>query len=208
MTNRIFVVGLTGGIGSGKTAVSDCFAKLGIDIIDADITARTVVKPCSTALEEITRHFGQDILEADGCLNRAKLRQIVFSDATERQWLEALLHPLIAEEISHNIRAATSPYCIFVSPLLLESGQDALCDRVLVIDTTEALQIQRATGRDNNNEQQIRQIIASQIPRQARLDKADDVINNNRDLDHLEAMVRSLHNRYLQLAAEKSTDDA
>ena len=174
----MFIVGLTGGIGSGKTAVSDHLQSLGIDIVDADIASRTVVEPGQPALAKIAEHFGDDILLADQSLDRAALRQKIFSNPDDKQWLEALLHPLIAEEISYQLAKAQSPYAIFVSPLLLEAGQDAICDRILVVDVPEELQIARTTTRDNNDEAQVKRIIASQASRQQRLEKADDIIEN------------------------------
>ena len=201
----MFVVGLTGGIGSGKTAASDRFAQLGIEIIDADLASRTVVEPGTAVLQQIAEHFGADILLADGTLDRATLRQKIFADADDKQWLESLLHPLIADEIFRGLAAAVSPYAIFVSPLLIESGQDAICDRILVIDVPEDIQVQRTAARDSNDEAQVRRIIASQAPRQQRLAKADDVIENSAGLDHLLQQVNKLHQTYLHYAAAKAS---
>lgn len=200
----MFVVGVTGGIGSGKTAATDRFAALGITIVDADIASRIVVEPGSPALQKIAAHFGAQLLLGDGSLNRAALRKIIFADATEKVWLEQLLHPLIAAEIQHQLQSAKSPYVIFVSPLMTESSQHELCDRILVIDAPEDLQLQRTIQRDNNDAAQVQRIIASQASRQHRLQHADDVIENTGSLENLSEQVTALHTRYLQLAAEKS----
>jgi dephospho-CoA kinase len=196
----MFVVGLTGGIGSGKTAASDRFAELGIKIIDADLAARTVVEPGSDALAEIAAHFGTAFLLLDGSLDRAALRRKIFTDADEKRWLENLLHPLIAQEISRGLQAANSPYAILVSPLLIEAGQDRFCNRILVIDVPEQLQLERTRQRDNNDEAQVRRIMASQASRQQRLDKADDVIENTAAPEQLLQQIDKLHHRYLEYA--------
>jgi dephospho-CoA kinase len=199
----MFVVGVTGGIGSGKSVATERFAALGITIVDADIASRIVVEPGSTALQKIAEHFGAQILLADGSLNRAALRKIIFADPAAKVWLEKLLHPLIAEEIQRQLQTAKSPYVIFVSPLLTESAQHELCDRILVIDAPEEMQLQRTIQRDNNDAAQVQRIIASQASRQHRLQHADDVIENIGSLDHLTEQVALLHARYLQLAKEK-----
>ena len=196
----MFVVGLTGGIGSGKTAVSDYFKALGIDIVDADIAARIVVEPGTPALASIADHFGADLLLADGTLNRAALRKKIFADSQHKQWLESLLHPLIAAQIQKGIESAQSPYVIFVSPLLVESSQKNLCDRLLVVDVPEQLQLARTMQRDNNEEEQVKRIIASQASRQQRLAIADDIIENSAGLAELHHQVDNLHQHYLQLA--------
>lgn len=199
-----FIVGLTGGIGSGKTAVSDRFAEHGINVVDADVISREVVEPGSTALNEIAAHFGQGILLPDGTLDRAQLRQKIFHSAEEKQWLEQLLHPLIATETLRQLDAAEGPYVIYVSPLLVEGGQKALCDRLLVVDVSEATQLQRTMQRDNNDEAQVKRIIASQASRQERLAQADDVIENSAGLAELLQQADALHSRYIALAAEKA----
>lgn len=200
----MFVVGVTGGIGSGKTVATDRFAALGITIVDADVASRTVVEPGSSALQKISEHFGSQILQRDGSLDRAALRHIIFSDVAEKSWLEQLLHPLIAIEIQNQLHSATSPYVIFVSPLLIESKQNGFCDRVLVIDAPEEVQLQRTMQRDNNNAEQVQRIIASQASREFRRQHADDVIENTGSIDYLTQQVAALHARYLQLAQEKS----
>ena len=196
----MFVVGITGGIGSGKTAVSDRFAARGIRVVDADLASRAVVEPGRPALEDIRRHFGAEVITTDGQLDRAALRARVFADAEERHWLERLLHPRIAEELRRGLAAADSPYAVLVSPLLLEAGQAQLVDRVLVVDVPEALQLARTMARDGNPEAQVRAIMAAQASRDTRLARADDVIVNDGTLEALDARVETLHQRYLELA--------
>lgn len=198
----MFVVGITGGIGSGKTTATDYFAELGIDIIDADVASRVVVEPGTPALQAISQHFGDGILLADGGLDRAALRQRIFADREQKLWLESLLHPLIAEHISRSLAEAKSPYAIFVSPLLVESEQSRLCDRILVIDVPEQLQVSRTVARDNNDPDQVERIIASQASRQQRLAKADDVIENTGELAGLYRQIDELHRKYLRLAQQ------
>ncbi len=202
----MFVVGLTGGIGSGKTAVSDRLRALGIDIIDADVVARQVVEPQTQALLQIQGHFGDDILQADGRLDRARLRRIIFSDPAEKAWLEQLLHPLIRAEVSRQLKNAQSPYALFVSPLLIEAGQTAFCDRVLVVDTAEASQLDRTTIRDKNSVEQVRNIMATQLSRQQRLESATDVIDNSGSMQQLDEAVTALHRKFLAMAEEKRCD--
>ena len=199
----MFVVGITGGIGSGKTAVTDRFAKLGIKIVDADIAARVVVEPGTAALGAISDHFGSVILLADGNLDRAALRTRIFSEELEKKWLESLLHPLIGKEIMRQLAAAQSPYVIFVSPLLLETGQNVLCDRILVVDVAEETQISRTVSRDDNNEAQVRRIISTQLSRQQRLKQASDIIENNQGLAQLDNPIEKLHLQFLTMATEK-----
>lgn len=196
----MFVVGVTGGIGSGKTAVTDYFSQKGIEVIDADLASRQVVAPGSEALAAIKSHFGEAIILANGELDRPALRKIIFSNNEEKIWLESLLHPLIAREIMHGLQSANSVYAIFSSPLLFESGQEAICNRVLLIDVPEEIQVQRTIQRDNNDESQVKRIIASQMPRQERLAKADDIILNDQDMDYLFTQVDKLHKQYLNMA--------
>ena len=195
-----YIVGLTGGIGSGKTAVSDRFSALGIKVVDADVCARIVVEPGKPALRSIVEHFGNDVLNPDGSLDRAKLRQIVFADEPARKWLETQLHPLIFDEMWNQLQSAESPYAILVSPLLIEAGQTALCQRVLVVDVPEDIQLARATARDANSAEQIKAIMATQASRSLRLEKADDVITNDSDLATLQQRVDTVHQQYLALA--------
>ncbi len=197
------VIGVTGGIGSGKSAVTRCFEALGIAVVDADVAARVVVEPGGAALAAIAEHFGKDIITPDGALDRAALRQRVFSDADERLWLEKLTHPLIGEEIRRQLIAASSPYAILSSPLLLETSQKELVDCVVVVDVPEEVQLQRAAQRDANSEDQIRRIMAAQMQREQRLELADIVIDNSRPLAELDGVVGELHKEFL-LRAEKS----
>ena len=194
------VVGVTGGIGSGKSAATDHFAELGIDIVDADLVSRQVVEPGTPALEAIAAHFGEKLLLADGQLDRRALREIVFDRAEEKQWLEQLLHPLIRSEIERQLAQSRSPYAILVSPLLLETGQDQLVDRVLLIDAPEDLQLQRTRERDEASEASVRAIMASQMDRAARQARADDIIVNDGDLAQLQARVRQMHEKYCEAA--------
>ena len=187
------IVGLTGGIGSGKSAVSAQLQALGILVVDADQVAREVVLVGSPALHSIAKHFGTQILHHDGCLNRAALRQQIFADKTQRQWLEALLHPLIGVAIKEQLAGATSLYAVLESPLLLETAQHKTTDFVVVVDASESLQRQRACQRDGSTKLQIDAIMSSQMPRQQRLDKAHWVLDNQHDLDHLSAQVLKLH---------------
>ncbi|WP_339408178.1 dephospho-CoA kinase [Pseudomonas helleri] len=194
-----WILGLTGGIGSGKSAAAEHFAALGVHVVDADHAARWVVEPGRPALSQIAEHFGEQVLQADGQLNRGALRALIFSDPEQRRWLEALLHPLIREEIADNLAQAQSPYAILVSPLLIESGQYTTTQRVLVIDVPQALQIQRTLKRDNTSEEQVHAILKVQASREDRLRHADDVFTNDRDLEALKTEVERLHDFYLTL---------
>jgi dephospho-CoA kinase len=204
MSKSRLAIGLTGGIGSGKSAVADRFASHGIAVIDADRAARVVVEPGTPALLLIVEHFGAGMLHSSGALDRAQLRQKVFADPAERQWLENLLHPRITIEIFKGLREAQSPYSILVSPLLLEAKQDTLTNRVLVVDVDEDTQIARTMQRDRNTAEQVRAIMAAQVDRKARIARADDVIENNGSLAELQAKVDVLHTRYLALVAERA----
>ncbi len=198
----MFTVGLTGGIGSGKSTVAEIFAGLGVDIIDADRVAREVVEPPSEALEAIHRRYGREILTGSGKLDRARLRQLVFADSAERTWLENLLHPLIGERIREKIAAGAGEYCMLVSPLLLETSQRRLVDRILVVDVSRPTQLRRAMSRDQSDRAVIEAIIDAQSSRERRLGAADDVIDNEADADALPPRVRGLHRRYLTLAKD------
>lgn len=198
-----YIIGLTGGIGSGKTTVANFFADIGIDIIDADVIARDVVKKGSTALASIANHFGAQYILPNGELHRALLRQKIFSNTQDKVWLNNLLHPLIREEISSQAIASTSPYCIIVVPLLIENGMIPLVDRVLVIDVQVSTQLTRTTARDNNTTKQVQAIIDSQISREERLANADDIINNDDStLTTIADTVAILHQKYLTLAQQ------
>ncbi|MCP1443401.1 dephospho-CoA kinase [Pseudomonas sp. GGS8] len=199
-----WILGLTGGIGSGKSAAAQHFIDLGVHVVDADHAARWVVEPGRPALAKIAEHFGPGVLQADGQLDRAALRKLIFEVPDERRWLEALLHPLIAEEIAHHLAKAQSPYAILVSPLLIESGQYAMTQRVLVIDAPEQLQIERTLQRDQTSEQQVQAILKAQSSRQERVSHADDVVVNDRDLAWLRSEVERLHHFYLTLRGGQS----
>jgi dephospho-CoA kinase len=196
------IIGLTGGIGSGKSEASKRFAERGILVVDADVVAREVVEPSEPALTQIAAHFGHQILNADGNLNRGKLREIIFSNPTEKQWLESLLHPIINAEIRRQLAGAASVYAILASPLLLETQQFNLVDRILVIDTSEQHQLDRASHRDKNNEAQIKAIMQTQLSRQERCARATDIIQNHGSIDELDAQVEKLHHLYLELAQQ------
>ena len=191
------IIGLTGGIGSGKTAVSDTFKSLGIDIIDADVSSRSVVKKGQPALDDIKAHFGDDILDSENSLDRAKLREIIFKNPDERVWLEKLLHPKIAEHIKDQLESSESPYCILVSPLLLETEQKSYCSFVLVVDVPEESQIARTAKRDGVSEEQVKNIISAQIDREKRLEQADEIIINDGSMEDLKEKVMVLHSKYL-----------
>lgn len=189
-------VGLTGGIGSGKSTVSSIFSRLGVPVIDADQVARSIVEPGSDALSKLTAHFGEAIL-SKGQLDRRRLREIIFSDETARQWVEALLHPLIQAEMLSLANRQESAYVVLEIPLLFESGYRNLVDRVLVIDVPTELQIDRVVSRDQVSADQVKSVIRAQVSAEARLQQADDVIENTGDLDQLRKAVESLHSNYL-----------
>lgn len=191
------IIGLTGGIGSGKTAVSETFEKLGITVVDADLASRVVVEKGKPCLEEIAKHFGDDILNENDELNRAKLREIIFNSDSEKLWLESLLHPAIAEQIKDELNASESPYTILVSPLLLETNQRDFCDKVLVVDVPIELQMERTIKRDGVSEDQVKSIIKSQINRDKRLQLADEIILNEGSIEDLEMIVRELHEKLI-----------
>lgn len=196
------IIGVTGGIASGKSTVALAFAALGIPWVDADDVAREVVEPGEPALAEIAARFGEPVLHSDGRLNRRALREIVFAEPAERRWLEGVTHPRIRQRlIAHleRMQAEGAPYVLLVSPLLFESGQSQLVDRCLVIDVPESLQIARTAFRDEVGEVQARAIIAAQMSRSERLARADDIIDNSRGEAELIAQVAELDRRYRQL---------
>ncbi|MAO68636.1 MULTISPECIES: dephospho-CoA kinase [Idiomarina] len=192
-----YVVGVTGGIGSGKSAATAEFEKLGITIVDADVVARQVVMPGTPCLQAIAEHFGNQLLTEGGELNRKALRQRVFSNPQEKEWLNKLLHPAIREEIISQLEQADSPYVILSAPLLLENGLEKYCQRVLVIDVPESLQISRTIQRDDSPKKEVEAIMKAQLSRSERLNKANDVLNNDGSLEQLEQQVLQLHQRYL-----------
>lgn len=199
MTTKPWILGLTGGIGSGKSAVAQHFIDLGVHLVDADHAARWVVEPGKPALTKIVEHFGTDVLQPDGQLDRTALRNRIFADANQRRWLEALLHPLIGQEISQYLARAKSPYAILVSPLLVESNQHKLTQRILVVDAPEQLQVQRTMARDQSSSEQVQAILKAQASREERLRHAHDVLLNDQDLPWLQAEVERLHAFYLSL---------
>lgn len=197
------IIGLTGGIGSGKTAVSDYLHQQGICIVDADIVARIVVEPGKPAWQDIKEHFGDEVLLEDQSLNRPWLRQQVFANPELRKALERFTHPRIRDEIIRQLQTSDSAYTILVSPLLIESGQYQLVERIVVVDVPEEVQVERTCSRDANDTEQVKRIIAAQIPRQDRLAKADDVIDNSGDLAGLQNQSEELHQQLLKLADVK-----
>lgn len=196
----MFIVGLTGGIGSGKSTVAALFAKHGIAIIDTDQLARDVAQPGSPALKKIVEKWGSSILLSGDSLNRSALRQIVFKNESDRRWLENLLHPLIRLEMKKQAEQAASPYCIVIIPLLFETGRDAFLDRVLVVDAPEEKQISRTQIRDKATQEEVKAILDSQVSRETRLNLADDVIENKGSIADLEDQVDKLHQSYLKMA--------
>lgn len=197
-----YTVALTGGIGSGKSTVANAFADLGINVIDADIIARQVVEPGQPALNAIAEHFGSDVIAADGSLQRRVLRERIFAAPEEKSWLNGLLHPLIQQETQRQFQQTTSPYILWVVPLLVENALYKKADRVLVVDVTPETQRLRTMQRDDVTREHVEQILAAQATREARLAVADDVIDNNGAPDAIASDVARLHARYLQLASQ------
>lgn len=195
----MLVIALTGGIGSGKSAVASHLESLGVPVIDADQLAHQLVKPGSPALLEIQAAFGDDLVDANGALDRSALRKIVFDNPQQRKRLEGILHPRIREAMKSWLANQSAPYAVLVIPLLFETGQMSLADRVLVVDCDESLQIDRVLARDEISREQIRQIIASQVDRQTRLQGTDDVIENNGSLEALIEATEGLHRNYLKM---------
>lgn len=197
-----YTVALTGGIGSGKSTVANAFADLGINVIDADIIARQVVEPGQPALMAIAEHFGSALIAPDGSLQRRMLRERIFASPEEKSWLNALLHPLIQQETRRQFQQATSPYVLWVVPLLIEHALYKQANRVLVVDVTPETQLLRTMQRDDVTRAHVEQILAAQATREARLAVADDVIDNNGAPDAIASDVARLHARYLQLASQ------
>jgi len=195
----VITIVLTGGIASGKTAVSDCFARLGVPVIDTDLIAREVVEPGQPALDRIVEIFGDDFLNSEVRLDRQKMRQAIFSDPNQKALLESILHPLIAEEVARHVKELDSPYCILVIPLYAPSSAYAWIDRVLVVDVEEEVQIERVMARDQINRNQAKSILSVQTSRQDRLALADDIIDNSGRLVELQDKVATLHSKYLKL---------
>lgn len=197
---RPLMIALTGGIASGKSAVAEIFAQLGAPVLDTDQIARDVVEPGTPTLARLVAEFGSDILDADGRLDRARMRARVFADPEQRKRLEAITHPAIREELAARARRAQGPYQIHVIPLLVESGGAEQYDRVLLVDTSEEEQLKRLTARDGSSPELARQILAAQASREDRLDAADDVIVNTGTLQDLQQFVQTLHRNYTLLA--------
>ena len=201
-TPKPFVVALTGGIGSGKSAAAQMFAELGADVIDTDAIAHQLTVPNAPALTEIASQLGAEYILPDGSLDRARLRQRIYRDKEAKARLEAILHPLIRGRVAALVAASRAPYALIVVPLLVETGgYRDLSERVLVVDCTEETQVARTRARSGLTEEQTRAIMSSQATRQQRLSRADDVIDNNGDLAALERQVRETHGKYLRLAA-------
>ncbi|MCT6698432.1 dephospho-CoA kinase [Rheinheimera sp. 4Y26] len=198
-----FIVGLTGGIGSGKTTVANEFAKLGIQLVDADLVAREVVAPGSPALTQIAAHFGEGILLSDGSLNRALLRERIFSNEAEKHWLNQLLHPLIRQQLLQQLAQASSLYVILVAPLLIENKLQPLVDQLLVVDVSPDHQLSRTAARDQVDTAQVAAIMASQCTREQRLAAATQLLDNNLPPETLPERVMALHQIYSAMAAEK-----
>ena len=201
----MYVVAITGGIGSGKTTVANQFAALGIEVVDADLIAREVVAPGTPALAAIVNHFGAEMLTEQGLLDRRALRERIFSDPAAKFWLNALLHPIIRSEMLRQCAAVSSPYCLLVVPLLVENRLTELADRVLVIDVDEATQIERTCHRDGVSREQAQAILASQASRSERLAMADDVLDNQSGTtETIRARILALHETYLAFASQQA----
>jgi dephospho-CoA kinase len=194
-------VGITGGIGSGKTALTDWLSTQSIVIVDADLAARVIVEPGQPALAEIAAQFGQEYLLPNGHLDRAALRKLVFADDAKRQTLESITHPRIRDELTRQMAAAQSPYVVLSSPLLLESGQSEMVDLSVVVDVPEAVQIERTIARDQNDRALVEQIMAAQLDRATRISRADIVIDNSGSLEALHLRGAQLHRTLLARAS-------
>lgn len=194
------LIALTGGIASGKTAVADLFATLGVPVLDTDQIARDVVAPGMPALGELVAQFGAQILDSNGKLDRTRMRERAFSDPQQRDKLESITHPAIREELARRSAAAGGDYQVHVIPLLVETGRADAYDRVLVVDCPEAAQIERLMARDGSSRAQAEEILAAQVSREERLNAAHDVIENTGTLAELQRFVRTLHANYALLA--------
>lgn len=200
-----FIIGLTGGIGCGKSSASQIFSEFGIDVVDTDVIARQLTQPGGRAIDSIRDVFGNTFLTTEGALDREKMRNLVFSDSRARQQLEKILHPLILQETLAQIEQSRSPYTILVVPLLLETNDyNPIVQRILVVDCEERIQISRTIARSQLSEQQVKAIMAQQISRKDRLQKADDVILNDRGIDFLKVQINQLHHQYLTLSKNEN----
>ena len=204
---RPLVIGVTGGIGCGKSTICREFAVLGAPVVDTDEVAREVVAPGTQGLAEVVAHFGTDVLDSDGALDRRRLRSLVFADEASRRWLEALLHPLIRRRTDEHVQAAAYPYCLVCIPLLVERDGGSRVDRVLVIDCPPETQIARVMARDKLTAPEVEAIMLTQATRAARLAAADDVIENIGDVEKLRPAIKALHRQYLDLAQRKRNSD-
>ncbi|EMB4082416.1 TPA: dephospho-CoA kinase [Klebsiella aerogenes] len=202
-----YTVALTGGIGSGKSTVADEFAHLGVTVIDADIIARQVVEPGTPALLAIAERFGPQMINDDGSLNRRRLRERIFAHSEDKAWLNALLHPLIQQETRRQMQASTSPYLLWVVPLLVENRLTDKADRVLVVDVPKEMQIERTIRRDGVSREHAEHILAAQATREQRLAAADDVIENMGSADAVASHVARLHEKYLMLASQAASQE-
>ena len=197
----MLIIGLTGGIASGKSTATDYFRSLGVPVVDADEISRELAVPGMPAFTAIIEAFGKEYIDTDGQLDRSRLRRLVFSDSTQRSRLEKILHPRIREEIQHRLTTINAPYCVVSIPLLIETGQTDIVDRVLVIDTPVDIQINRLQQRETMNDNEIQAILNSQTSRQSRLEEADDTILNNDTITGLQEKLGALHHKYLALAS-------
>ena len=206
MTTHPYIVGLTGGIGSGKSTVADAFRALGVQVVDADQASREVVKPGTKALKSIDKHFSKinpDILQADGQLNRALLREIIFKDTEQKVWLENLLHPLIREWIVEQLLIASDqPYSILESPLLLETDQHSMVNTVLLVDVSPEIQLERASRRDSKDFKDIQAIMDAQMSRQDKCQRADWIFDNSLSIDSIAPRVQKLHQTFIDQASK------
>lgn len=198
--STVLRIALTGGIGSGKSTVSSMFQHLGVPVIDSDIISRDIVKPDKPCLHAIIQEFGDEFLTDSGTLDREKLRSIIFNDDVAKIKLENILHPAIYQEIENQISQVNYPYCLVVIPLLIETKAMGRFDRILVVDTPETLQLERARLRDKTSDKSIEKIIKSQISRKQRLKYADDIIENNLTFEELNNSVTKLHEKFLELS--------
>ena len=199
--NDTKIIGLTGGIGSGKSTVATLFSALGVPYVDADDVAREVVAPNESCLEAIIAHFGPDIVDESGALNRAKLRAIIFANPSEKVWLENLTHPIIQQRIKTHLAQATGPYVLLVHPLLFEKGHQSLCDYTIAISVPRATQIERVMSRDHNSRSQIENILSAQLSDPERIAKANFILKNTSNHQDLSGTVLKLHTQLLELTA-------
>lgn len=197
-------IALTGGIGSGKSTVTSKFQQLGVPVIDSDIISREIVELDKPCLKKIIHEFGNNLLTNEGTLDREKLRSIIFNDDAAKKILEDILHPAIYQEIEDQVSNVNYPYCLIVIPLLIETNASDRFDRILVVDTTEALQVERASNRDKTSVEDIKKIIKSQVSHEQRLKYANDVINNSLTIEELNDSVLKLHEKYIKLSSHSN----